>query len=85
MPVSVSVRIPDETAQALENVAKATDRTKTYLILQALEAYLDEHADYQVALDRLMDKDDPIISSTEIRRRLAAKEKRPLHKKGQRK
>jgi RHH-type rel operon transcriptional repressor/antitoxin RelB len=82
MPVSVSIRIPDETAQVLESVARATDRTKTYLILRAIEAYLEEHADYQVALDRLMDKSDPVISSAELRRSLVARAKRPAGKKG---
>ena len=30
-----------------------------------------EYADYQVALDRLRDKDDPIISSADLRKRIA--------------
>ncbi|MEK7446738.1 MAG: ribbon-helix-helix domain-containing protein, partial [candidate division NC10 bacterium] len=53
MPVSVSVRLPDKTAQALDDLASATERPRTYLIVRALEAYLADHADYQVALDRL--------------------------------
>ena len=32
-----------------------------------------EYADYQVALDRLRDKDDPVISSAELRKRLGCK------------
>lgn len=74
MPVSVSVRLPDKTAQALDDLASATERPRTYLIVKALEAYLADHADYQVALDRLMDKDDPVISSGELRRRLGRKD-----------
>ena len=70
MSKSLSVRIPEATAQALEELAKATDRPKTYFIEKALESYLAEHADYQVALDRLRDKDDPIISSAEMRKRI---------------
>ena len=71
MSVSVSLRLPDRTAKALEELAKATDRPKTYFIEKALESYLAEHADYQLALDRLRDKDDPIISSAELRKRIA--------------
>ncbi|MEK7372795.1 MAG: ribbon-helix-helix protein, CopG family [candidate division NC10 bacterium] len=74
MPVSVSVRLPDKTAQALDDLASATERPRTYLIVRALEAYLADHADYQVALDRLRDKDDPVISSGELRRRLGRKD-----------
>lgn len=74
MPVSVSVRLPDKTARALDEFASATERPRTYLIVKALEAYLAEYADYQVALDRLRDKDDPVISSAELRKRLGSKD-----------
>lgn len=73
MPVSISVRLPEDTAKALDELASATERPKTYLILKALDAYLAEYADYQVALDRLRDKDDPVISSAELRKRLGRK------------
>ncbi|HVP45369.1 MAG TPA: ribbon-helix-helix domain-containing protein [Bryobacteraceae bacterium] len=73
MPVSLSVRLPENIAKDLDQVASATDRPRSYLVLKALESYLSEYADYQIALDRLRDKDDPIISSRELRRRIAAK------------
>lgn len=73
MPVSVSIRLPDNTAKALDELAKATERSRTYLILKALDAYLAEYADYQVALDRLRDKDDLVISAAELRKRLGRK------------
>jgi len=73
MSKSVSVRLPDHTARALEEIAKASERPKTYFIEKALESYLAEHADYQVALDRLRDKDDPIISAAELRKRIGGK------------
>ena len=68
---AVSVRLPDETAQALEELARTTDRPKSYLIVKALEIYLEEYAEYQIALDRLRDKDDAVISAAEMRKRLA--------------
>ena len=71
MSSSVSVRLADRTAKALEELARATDRPKTYFIEKALESYLAEHADYQIALDRLRDKDDPIVSSADLRKRIA--------------
>ncbi|MBI3456467.1 MAG: ribbon-helix-helix protein, CopG family, partial [Candidatus Rokubacteria bacterium] len=73
-PVSVSVRLPDMTAKALDELARVTERSKTYLIVKALEAYLADAADYQVALDRLRDKDDPVISAAALRKRLGRKD-----------
>ena len=74
MAVSVSIRLPERTAKALEELASATERSKTYVIRKALEAYLAEYADYQVALDRLRDKDDPVISAADLRKRLGRKD-----------
>lgn len=73
MSSAISVRLKDRTARALDKLSKATDRPKTYFIEKALESYLAEQADYQIALDRLRDKDDPIISSSELRKRLGAR------------
>ena len=73
MSSSLSVRLPDRTARALEKLSKMTDRPKTYFVEKALESYLAEYADYQIALDRLNDKDDPIISSADLKRRLGRK------------
>ena len=73
MPISVSLRLPDEIHEQLEDIAEDTDRSKSYLIKKAIEQYLEEYADYQTALDRLNDKDDVIISSKELRKRLAAR------------
>ncbi len=70
MSVSISVRLPEEVARALEELAKVTERPKTFLIRKALESYLGEYADFQVALDRLRDKDDAVISRAELRKRL---------------
>lgn len=70
MSNSLSVRLPDRTARALEKLSKMTDRPKTYFVEKALESYLAEYADYQIALDRLRDKDDPVISSAAIKKRI---------------
>ena len=69
----MSLRLPENLSRALDGLADAADRPKSYLVLKAIEAYLAEHADYQVALDRLRDKDDRIISGAELRNSLASK------------
>lgn len=73
MTTSVSLRLPEQVHAQLEELAEDIDRSKSYLIKKAIEQYLDEYADYQLALDRLNDKDDKIISSKELRNRLAAR------------
>ncbi len=71
MTVSITVRIPNEMAEDLEALAKALDRPRSYIVKKAMEVYLDEYADYLLALERLQNKDDHVISSRELRKRLA--------------
>lgn len=70
MSVAISVRLPEPIEGALGKLAKALDRPKTYLVRKAIEVYLAEYADYQVALDRFRDKEDAVISGFELRKRL---------------
>ena len=70
MSQAISVRLPEELTEGLARVAKAVDRPKTFLVRKAIEAYLSEYADYQIALDRLRDKTDPIVSSAELKKKL---------------
>jgi RHH-type rel operon transcriptional repressor/antitoxin RelB len=63
---SVSVRLPDDIARNLEDLAKTIERPKTYVIRKAIEEYLKEYADYLIALERLNNKDDKIISDEEM-------------------
>lgn len=70
---AISVRLPGSLVDALDELAQQTDRSRTYLTRKALEEYLAEQADYQSALDRLRDPHDPVISSEELRKRLARK------------
>lgn len=73
MSTPLALRLPDGLAKDLDAVARTTDRSKTYHIVKALELYLAEQADYRVALDRLRDKDDEVISSAAMRKRLGRK------------
>lgn len=41
--VSVSFRIAEEKAQAIDRLSKAVDRPRSWLLEQALDAYLDAH------------------------------------------
>jgi RHH-type rel operon transcriptional repressor/antitoxin RelB len=66
MGEAVSVRLPEELSEKLDRLAKSLDRSKTYIITKALGEYLEEYEDYLVALNRLNDKDDLIISGKEL-------------------
>jgi len=70
MSTSVSLRLPDELAEKLNDIAKETERPKSFIIQKAIESYLDDIADLQVALDRLQDKTDKAISSEEMKKAL---------------
>ena len=70
MTTAISLRLPQELNDELNEIARTTDRSRTYLIREAIEAYISEYAEYRVALDRLLGKDDEIIESAELRRRL---------------
>ncbi len=70
MSTAISVRVPDELASKLSEIAKETERPKSFHIQKALEAYLTELADLQVAYDRLHDTTDPVISTGEMRKEL---------------
>jgi predicted transcriptional regulator len=45
---SMSMRLPDELANRLEALAKATGRTKSFLAIQAIQAFVEQEA-WQVA------------------------------------
>jgi len=70
MTTAISVRLPKELAEQLDSIAKETERPRSFIILKALESYMEDYADLQVALDRLHDKSDPTISSKELRKSL---------------
>ncbi len=70
MSKAISVRVPDELAAKLSEIAKETERPKSFHIQKALEAYLTELADLQVAYDRLHDTTDPVVSMEEMRKEL---------------
>lgn len=70
MSTAVSIRLPDKMAKELDKVAQETERPRSFIIQKALESYLEDYADLQIALDRLHDKTDSIISSEEMRKSL---------------
>lgn len=70
MNTPITVRLPKDLIDRLDAVAEDTERPRTYIIQKALESYIEEYADLQVALDRLRDKADGIVTGKELRKAL---------------
>ena len=64
----MSVRIPDPLAKELDQVAKSTERSRSYHVQKALEFYLEEQADLQISLDRLRNVKDPVVSMKDMKK-----------------
>lgn len=70
MSTAISVRLPKAIAEQLSSIAEETERPRSYIIQKALEAYIEDYADLQVALDRLHNKTDPVVSGKDLRKSL---------------
>ena len=67
MATSITVRVPDNLVDQLDELAVSLERSRAYLVKKAMEMYLSEYADYLIALERLRDKNDDLISMREMK------------------
>ena len=70
MTTLISLRLPEHLLKPLDKLSENSERPRTYLIKKALENYLEEYQDYHIAMDRLHDKDDAIITPSALRKKL---------------
>ena len=68
MSTPMSVRISEPLAKELDQVAKTTERSRSYHVQKALEFYLEEQADLQISLDRLRNVKDPVVSLKDMKK-----------------
>jgi len=68
--VSQTVRLPDELAKRLQQLASTTKRSKTSYIVEALERHIDECEDLEMALSRFRDPDAEWIEHEDVRKEL---------------
>ena len=52
---AVSLRLPDDVSQRLQNLAQMTGRSKTYYRVEAIREHLDDLEDLYLAEQRLID------------------------------
>ena len=62
----LSMRLPEEILEGIEEIAHERRRKRGDVIREALEYYLENWADYQIALDRLKDASDKVLSQKEF-------------------
>lgn len=63
------VRLSVEQEAALEELVEQTGRTKSYYVKQALDEFLEDRADYLVALAAI-ERDEHRHSTADVRREL---------------
>ncbi len=64
--IMLSVRLPQELEDKLNELSNKTHRSKTFYITKALEKHLADLEDTYVALDRIMVPDRKFLSSEEV-------------------
>ncbi len=66
----LSIRLDEPLNRKLVRMTKDSERSKSYFIKKALELYLEEYEDYQIALRRRADQDDEVLSLAQMRKAL---------------
>ena len=63
----ITARVPRELVEALDAAAEDLKRSRADIIRQALERYLEDYDDLEVALQRLRDPADPVLDWDQVR------------------
>jgi len=66
----ISIRLPEEMETRINNLAKSTQRSKSFFIREALNNYLEDIEDYYEALKRDSDPEQNLISLEELKQAL---------------
>jgi RHH-type rel operon transcriptional repressor/antitoxin RelB len=66
----LSLKLPKELENRLENLAVKTKRSKSFYIRESLQQYLEDNEDGYFVLERLNDKNAEYLSHEEARKYL---------------
>ena len=66
----ITVRIPGGLVQALDAAAAQLKRSRAAVVRQAVECYLEDFEDLEVAVEHLRDPADPVLDWGDVRREL---------------
>ncbi len=63
---TISARLPLDMISSIEAIAEERNRKRGEVVRDALEIYIDTWADYQIAMERLKDAQDAILSEKDF-------------------
>ncbi|MDE0318416.1 MAG: ribbon-helix-helix protein, CopG family [Acidimicrobiaceae bacterium] len=66
----ITARVPDELLAALDSAAAQLQRSRAEVVRQALERYVEDFDDLDIALQRLRDPSDPVLDWEQVKRAL---------------
>lgn len=66
----ISVRLPKEIEEKLEEISKLTKTSKNYNVREAIRLYLSEIEDYFISLNRLNKKNSKFCTTEELKKEL---------------
>lgn len=66
----ISARLPETVVAALDAAAARLRRSRAEVIRQAIERYLEDFDDLNLAVERLRDPTDPVLDWERVRREL---------------
>ncbi len=67
MGAAISIRLPEPLARRLNDLSEVTERPKSFHVQKALECYFEEFAELRIAMDRLHNPADKVVSSKALR------------------
>ncbi len=70
MSTVVATRFSSEVLAALDDVARELHRSRAEVVRRAVEIFLSEYADHQIALERLNDPADSSLTTQQMWREL---------------
>lgn len=63
---TISTRLPIDIFNMIDTIAKERKRRKEEILKEALEMYIDEWNDYKIAIERLNDPSDEILTEEDF-------------------
>ena len=70
MPQQISARLPNSLVEQLDKTARKLRCSRTEVVRLAIEHYLDDFDGAPVAIDRLLDPNDPVLDWDRVRREI---------------
>lgn len=68
--MTISVKIKENLLKKIYKLSKTTNKNASYYVNKALEDYIDEQEDIKIALKRLNDNRDLLLSPRQMRKSL---------------